>query len=384
VSTALEKPAQSEPKTMIPVTKPTLPPYADVEPQIREIFETGLITNGKYVRAFEEKACAFLGARRVVSAPSCTAGLMALLSTLPTGSEVIIPAFTFSATYQALLWNHLRPVLVDCNESCNIDVTQIEPAVTERTSAILAVHMYGTATDIEVLQDIASRNQLPLFYDAAHAFGARYKGRYLGTFGAAEVFSLGPTKTLPIGEGALLAFQDETLAERVRLICNHGQPSNSLDSVVKSFNGRLEEINAAIGIRLLDDVDRWVGRRQELARAYYDLLHDVPGITFPEVPPHATSTYKDFCVFVDESHYGMNRDALLDFLAAAGVQTKRYFHPPIHHLTVARSEFAGVRLPNTELKSSRVLALPMYSHMPVTEVEYVCDAVRAGHGGALS
>lgn len=241
---------------VIPVTKPTLPEYSEVEPMLREIIETGLITNGKFVRAFEERARQYLGVRRVVSAPSCSTGLMALLSTLPPDSEVIMPAFTFSATYQALLWNNLRAVLVDCNESCNLDAGRVEEVITSRTSAILAVHMYGTATDVEDLQDIASRRGLPLFYDAAHAFGAKYRGRYLGSFGTAEVFSLGPTKTLPVGEGALISFSDDTLAEKVRLVCNHGQPPNSLDSTVKSFNGRLEEIDAAIGLRLLDDVDR--------------------------------------------------------------------------------------------------------------------------------
>jgi dTDP-4-amino-4,6-dideoxygalactose transaminase len=360
---------------MIPVTKPTLPPYEEIEPMIREIVTSGVITNNKYVRAFEEKAAQYLSVRCVVSAPSCSLGLVALLSTLPPGSEVVMPAFTFSATYQALLWNGLKAVLVDCNDSCNLDVTQVERALTPKTAAIVAVHMYGTATDLEELEAIAKRHRLQLYFDAAHGFGAKYRGRQVGGFGDAEVFSCGPTKTLPIGEGGLIATNDEDLARRVRSVCNHGQPPNSLDSLVKSFNGRLEEINAALGVRVIDDVDHWVERRQTLAKMYFERLGDLPGLTFPVVPPHAVSTYKDFCIFVDKDQFGLDRDELLEALATRGVQTKRYFFPPIHQLTVARNQFADVQLPQTEFKSSRVLALPMYSHMPFEEVDYVCRGV---------
>ncbi len=364
---------------MIPITKPTLPPYDEVEPLIREIYTSGMITNGKYVRAFEEKAAAFLGVKHVVATPSCSMGLLILLSTLPAGSEIVMPAFTFSATYQALLWNGFTARLVDCNESCNIDVAQVEQAVTPNTAAILAVHMYGTATDVEELEVIARQRNLPLFVDAAHGFGAKYKGRYLGGFGSAEVFSLGPTKTLPVGEGGLITTNDENLAMRVRSVCNHGQPPNSMDSTVKSLNGRMEEINAAIGIRVLDDVDHWVARRQELAAIYYNQLADIGGLTFPVVPKYALSSYKDFCIFVDPERFGMDRDQLMARLDKEDIQTKRYFYPPIHKLTVARGHFEGALLPKTELKSSRVLALPMYSHMPIDEVSHVCQSILTAH-----
>lgn len=368
---------------MIPITKPTLPPYDKVEPLIREIYSSGMITNGKYVHEFEQKVAAYLGVKYVVAAPSCTMGLLVLLSTLPAESEIVMPAFTFSATYQALLWNGFTARLVDCNESCNIDVTQVEKAITPKTTAILAVHMYGTATDVEELEAIARRHNLSLFFDAAHGFGAKYKGRYLGGFGNAEVFSLGPTKTLPVGEGGLITTNDENLAMRVRLACNHGQPSNSLDSTVKSLNGRMEEINAAIGICVLDDVDKWIVRRQELAALYYNQL-DLPGLTYPVVPEYALSSYKDFCVFVDPEQFGMDRDQLMARLDKDDIQTKRYFYPPIHKLTVARGHFEGTALPKTEFKSGRVLALPMYSHLSFDEVSYICQSVSKAHREANS
>jgi len=302
-------------------------------------------------------------------------GLMATLSLLPPRSRIIMPAFTFSATYQAALWNGLSTTLVECDDTCNIDPAEVEKVVTPDTKAIVAVHMYGTPANVDQLEQIARRHELLLFFDAAHAFGSLYKGRPLGGGGDAEVFSLGPTKTLPVGEGGIVSTNREELAMRIRTVCNHGQPEGSLDSMVRSFNGRLEEINAIIGSRALRDVEKNVIRRNELAFRYRRKLEGIPGISFPSVPEDCRSTFKDYCVFVDEGAFGMNRDRLMEVLAAKGIQTKRYFHPPVHQLTVAEKEFAGVRLPRTEWKSSHVLALPLYSHMPFEDVDVVCREI---------
>lgn len=360
---------------MIPVTKPTLPPYELMEAQFREIFAAGQITNGKYVRLFEEQAATYLKVEHAVAAPNASIGLMVVLSTLPPGSEVILPAFTFSATYQALVWNDLKPLLVDCDDSCNIDVRHAEASVTSRTSAILAVHMYGTPADVEGLEALAGRKKMRLFFDSAHGFGAKHKDRYVGGFGDAEVFSLGPTKTMPVGEGALITTRDGDFAARIRKACNHGQRPGTLDCEVKSVNGRLQEINGVVGLHLLKEVEKNVIRRNEVAARYKERLAGVPGLSFPFVPPTARSTYKDFCVFVDPNTFGITRDELSARLARREIQTKPYFYPPIHQLAVAREEFRGVSLPRTERLSRSVLALPLYSHMPFEEVEVVCRGI---------
>ncbi|MDP7478462.1 MAG: DegT/DnrJ/EryC1/StrS family aminotransferase [Vicinamibacterales bacterium] len=360
---------------MIPLTKPTLPPYEAVEAQFREIFETGQITNGKYVREFEREAARYLGVDRAVSAPNATLGLIVLLSTLPPGSEVIMPAFTFSATYQAAVWNGLKTVLVDCDDACNADVAEVQKALTHQTSAIIAVHMYGTPADVDRLEALAQRAGVRLFFDAAHAFGARHKDRAVGRFGDAEVFSLGPTKTMPVGEGGLITTQDADLADRVRQICNHGQPPGTLDAVVKSLNGRLQEINGVVGLHLLRDFDRAIARRNEIALRYKERLEGVPGLSFPPLPKHVLSTFKDLCIFIYPDTFGQTRDDLAKELARREIQTKKYYYPPIHQLAVARAEFAGQAFPRTERLSSRVLALPLYAHMPFAEVDAVCDAV---------
>jgi dTDP-4-amino-4,6-dideoxygalactose transaminase len=360
---------------LIPLSKPTLPPYEAVEAQFRDIFETGQFTNGKYVREFEREAARYLGVDHAVSAPNATLGLIVLLSTLPPGSEVVMPAFTFSATYQAAVWNGLKTVLVDCDDACCADVVEVQKSLTRQTSAIIAVHMYGTPVDVDRLEAVARDAGVRLFFDAAHAFGARHKDRPVGRFGDAEVFSLGPTKTMPVGEGGLITTQDGDLADRVRQICNHGQPPGTLDAVVKSLNGRLQEMNGVVGLHLLRDFDRVLARRNEIAARYKERLASVPGLSFPPLPEQVVSTFKDLCIFVDPDTFGRTRDEVAAELAGREIQTKKYYYPPIHQLAVARAEFAGRSFPRTERLSSRVLALPLYAHMPFEEVDVVCDAV---------
>ena len=359
---------------MIPITKPTLPSYAELEDDLREIIGTGIITNGKYVAEFEQKASEYLDARYVVGVSSCTTGLILALSTLPKGSEVLMPGYTFSATYQAIKWNNLKPILADCDESCNIEPKDAKKKITKNTSAILAVHMYGTPCPIDELEEIARSSGIVLFFDAAHAFGSIYRKRYIGNFGKAEVFSLGPTKTLPCGEGGLIVTNDKEFADKMVLARNHGHTHNSLDCIVPGLNGRLQEISGAIGIHILKRMEQNVTRRNRLAHVYTEKLSKFPGVSFPVVPSDVRSTFKDYSIFIDKEEFGIDRDRLGDELLKRGIVTKQYFYPPIHNLTISSEEFKGLSLPNTLKKSRSVISLPLYSHMPEEEVNFICDA----------
>ncbi len=362
---------------MIPIMKPTLPPFEDVRGDFETIVKTGQLTLGPFVDAFEKKAAGYLGVKHVIGNPSATTGLMIAMSVLPSGSEVILPSYTFSATYQALRWCGLKAVPVDCDDRCLIDVDEARKAITPRTSAIVAVHMFGHAADIEALEALASERSIKLFFDAAHAFGAEWRGRKLGGFGDAEVFSLGPTKTMPTGEGGLITTNDDALAERLRLASNHGHPKGSLDCFVDGMNARLQEFNAAIGLKLLDTLDGWIARRNGLAGRYDSQLSTVPGVTLMTRAADVVSTVKDYSVFIDPAAFGRSRDELAEFLDARGIMTKKYYWPPIHMLAYAREEFASLSLPRTEFLASRALSLPLYSHMPTAEVDEVIAGVRA-------
>jgi len=360
----------------IPIMKPTLPSFNDVRANFEEIFRTGQLTLGPFVNKFEDEVARYCGVKHAIGCSCATSGLIALFSVLPKGTEVILPAFTFSATYQALRWNNLKAVPVDCDERCNIDPDEVSKALTSSTSAIVAVHCFGHAPEIDALQEIADRAGVPLFFDEAQGLGGEWKGRKLGSFGRAEDLSLGPTKTMPTGEGGIITTSDDALAERLRLVCNHGHPPGSLDCFFDGMNSRMQEINAVIGLKLLESLEKWVARRNELADHYDEQLSKVRGIQIIHRAKYVKSTIKDYAIFIMPDEYGCDRDHLAFELEQRGIMTKKYYWPPVHKLSFA-TELKDVVCLRTEDLSMRTLSLPLYSHMPIEEIDEVCEAIRA-------
>ena len=181
---------------------------------------------------------------------------------------------------------------------------------------------------------------------------------------------------MPTGEGGLITTNDDALADRLRMASNHGHPPGTLDCFFDGMNARLQELNAAIGIKLLDTLDGWITRRNELAATYDARLKPVGGVAPMTRAADVRSTIKDYSVLIDPDGFGRNRDELADFLHDRGIMTKKYYWPPVHLLSFAQEEFSGVKLPRTEFLASRALSLPLYSHMPIAEVEEVAAAVK--------
>ncbi|HLY18363.1 MAG TPA: DegT/DnrJ/EryC1/StrS family aminotransferase [Bryobacteraceae bacterium] len=220
---------------------PTLPPLARIVTEYREFYHQGLITNGKLVERLEAAVCERLGVRHCVAVSSCTSGLMLVMKAFGLRGEVILPSFTFFATGHAVLWNGLTPVFADCDrQTWNIDPRAVERAITPQTAAILAVHLYGNPAAVTELEWIAGKHGIPLLFDAAHAFGASYKGQSVGQFGDAEVFSLSPTKLLVAGEGGLVATNDALLAHKLRAGRNYGD-LGAYDPMLLGLNARMTE-----------------------------------------------------------------------------------------------------------------------------------------------
>lgn len=369
---------------MIPFIKPMLPGFDEVEKDFRRIFETGMLTSGEFVRKFEAECREYCGVPVALGTSSCTTGLMVVLNILPKGSEVIFPAYTFSATYQGIKWNGLKGVPVDCDRSCNIDPREVEKAITPRTSAIVAVHMFGQPARVQELEALAKKHGLLLFFDAAHGFGAEYHGKKAGGFGDAEIFSLGPTKTLPVGEGGIITTRSKELGEKFHYILNHGHGGKSLDSVYDGLNGRLQEFNGVLGLHLLPQMDAVIDKRNAIAQKYLQQLQGIDGIAFPEKYPDVKSTYKDFVIFIDPDVFGKTRDEVSDALLAKGIVTKKYYYPPAHLQTAYRNEFPPVKVPLSEDLSAKALALPLYPSITDLEIREVCVAISASRRPALS
>jgi dTDP-4-amino-4,6-dideoxygalactose transaminase len=293
---------------------------------------------------------------------------------------VVLPSFTFAATAHAVAWNQLRPVFADIDpETLTLSPMSAETALGVRTSAILATHTFGTPCAAEKLSAVARNAGIRLFFDAAHAFGSKRAGTPVGGFGDAEVFSLSPTKVLVAAEGGLIATNHDLLAERCRIGRDYANPGD-YDCLFVGLNARMSEVHAAIALASFEDLENRIDRRNELAGMYIRALGDVPGIAFPAVAQADRSTYKDFTILVEASEFGIDAAELAEALRAEGIQTKRYYAPPVHTMQAYRSH-AGKngQLPVTEAIVQRVLTLPLWSSMDGPELLRVADAVRRIH-----
>jgi len=343
-----------------------------------DIVASGALTNGRYVAELERRAAEYLGVRHCIAVSSCTSGLMLLLRASELSGDVIVPSFTFAATAHAVAWAGLRPVFADIDpQTLTLSPRSVMRATGVRAAAILATHTYGTPADVEGLDDIARRNGIRLFFDAAHAFGSLHGGRHVGTFGDAEVFSLSPTKVLVAAEGGIIATQNDVLAERCRIGRDYGNPGD-YDCRFIGLNARMSELHAAVALASLDDIEDRIRDRNALADHYGSALGTVPGITLPVVPPDDRSTYKDFTVLVDPEAFGTDARTLASALAAEGIETRRYYDPPVHRMRAYERLAASTNgsLATTDYASRRVLCLPLWSGMSDEDVDRVCEAIQ--------
>ena len=348
----------------LPLVRPTVPDGTAIAADLEAILASRILTNGPTVRRFEAACAERLGVAHCVAVASCTAGLMLVLKTSGVDGEVVVPSFTFAATAHAAVWNGLTPVFADIDpSSLTLSADAAAAVITDRTTAVIATHLYGAPCDTDALEQLARERDLRLFFDAAHAFGSLRDGVPVGRSGDAEVFSLSPTKLLVAGEGGMVATNDDDLAERLRIGRDYGNPGD-YDCRFTGLNARMSEIHAAIGLASLATLDDRIRRRNDLAAAYRDALRDVPGISFPLLREADYSTFKDFTVLVDPALFGLDAVALATALDREGIDTRRYYAPPVHATHAYRAWDPGPgALPNTEAAAARCLTLPMWEGM---------------------
>ncbi len=361
--------------------RPTLPPYEEVAADVAGLFETGMLTAGPHAVEFERRLGEHLGVEQVVAVSSCTIGLVLACQALDLTGEVIVPSFTFMATVHPLAWNGVKPVFVDIDtETWNVDPVQVEKAITNNTSGIVAVHLLGTPAAVEELEEVAARHGLKLLFDAAHGFGALHQGTPLGRYGDVEVFSATPTKVLSAVEGGIVATNDAEIARRVRVARNYGNPGD-YGSEFPGLNARMPEFNALVGMKSLEILEKNVSRRQEIAVTYKARIGVLPGTAFQRIDEGDRSSFKEFSLLIDASEFGIDRAVLARALAAEGIDSRFYYDPPVHRHE-AYGDSAASDLPVTEVVAASTITIPIYSHMDDQTVDRVCAAVERAHAHA--
>lgn len=368
--------------TTITVTSPLLPNLDDFYQELKRIWDSKWITNnGSFHKQLEKALAEYLKVPFISLFTNGTLPLITALQTLQIKGEVITTPYSFVATTHALWWNNITPVFVDIDPATgNIDPEKIEAAITERTTAIMPVHVYGTPCDTQRIKEIAERHKLKVIYDAAHAFGVEVNGKSVLTEGDMSTLSFHATKVYNTVEGGAIVMHDAETKKKIDYLKNFGF-ENEISVVAPGINSKMDEIRSAYGLLNLKQVDAAIERRHRITMKYRDVLRDVEGISFFEDMPGVRHNYGYFPVFVDEKAYGMSRDALYNKMKERNILGRRYFYPLISTFETY-ADFPSSRpenLPNAHKMADSVICLPLYADLSEHEVERVLDCIRIGH-----
>ncbi len=270
----------------LPIIRPTLPALEDVWNTVQESYNSGSVTVGKVVARFEAEVCCFCNVSHAVAMSNCTSGLMLSLAAMgfPQAAEVIVPSFTFAATVQAILWNRLSPVYVDCLPgTMTLDPAEVRRAIGPKTVAIVPVIIYGIPPDVDELEEISLSHCLPLVFDSAQGLGSTYRGRPVGGFGLCEVFSLSPTKVITAIEGGMVTTNNSALAEKLRSMRDYGKGPDGEDMLYNGLSARMSELHAAVGLLSLRNAENLIASRLSLIHRYRNRTQKPPRMSRPGI-----------------------------------------------------------------------------------------------------
>ena len=361
---------------IINVTRASLPPLSEYEELLQHIWDTAWLTNmGEYHEALRAKLQAYLKVGSVQLFVNGHSALEFLLQAMDLHGEVITTPFSFASTTHAIVRNGLTPVFCDINmKDYTIDVDQLESLITERTSAIVPVHVYGNVCDVQRIQEIADRHQLKVIYDAAHTFGEELNGQGIGTFGDASMFSFHATKVFNSIEGGAVTTGKENpeLMEKLYELKNFGILGQEEVASVGG-NGKMNEFAAAMGLCNLRHVDEYIAKRKIVYERYRAHLAGVPGILFPEIQDGVKSNYAYMPVRFHAYKY--TRDEIFDRLKAENIRARKYFYPCINAYSCYQDRYDAKDTPNALLVSQEILTLPMYPDLALEDVDRICSII---------
>lgn len=346
---------------------------------VDQIFERRWFTNdGCVVKELESKLRSFLGVKHCIAVCNATVGLQLAFHALNLSGEVILPSFTFVATPHAAHWERLTPVFADVNPvDHTICPRSVESLITDKTSAIVGVHLWGNPCDTEAIEALAQDRGLAVVYDAAHAFACAGRGQMIGNFGDCEVFSFHATKFFNTFEGGAIATNNDELAERLSLMKNFGFAG--MDKVVHlGTNAKMPEICAAMGLSVFSCLDQLRDKNQYNHNLYRAHLEGVSGLRLLTYDHLQQTNWQYVVIEIDEKQFGESRDDVIHRLHAANIRARRYFYPGCHRMepygSMARNR--DLVLPHTEMLCRRVICLPTGTAIDELDIDRVCKVIR--------
>lgn len=362
------------------VTRPLLPNLSSLETHLNDIWESKWLTNmGSKHNELENKLKDVLKVPNVSLFNNGTIALLVAIKALdlPYGSEVITTPFTFAATPHCITWNGLKPVFCDIEpNTMTIDANKIESLITPNTSAILGVHVYGFPCDVEKIEKIAKKHNLKVIYDAAHAFSTEINGKGIGTFGDITMFSFHATKLYNTIEGGCLTFNNPNLVRKIYNLRNFGIQSEELVEEV-GINGKLNEIQAAVGLENLKLYKAEQEKRKQVKAFYDENLSKIKGIRIPKMPENVTNSYQYYLIVIEDD-YPISRNELYEKFKAKNILTRKYFYPACSDYECYKNDLA-VKLADLSVVNDlkhKVLCLPYYGALTNEELNIICEVIK--------
>ncbi len=361
------------------ITRPLLPEINQMSQMLKEIWQTRQLTNkGIMHKKLEERLINYLEVPYLSLFNNGTIALIVGCQALRLSGEVVTTPFTFPATVHVLSWNNVKPIFCDIEENTfGIDPQKIESLITPQTTAILAVHVFGIPCNISGIEDVAKKYGLKVVYDAAHAFGTKVDGKSIGNFGDLTMFSFHATKLFHTAEGGALTFRDSNLKSRVEFLKNFGI-KNEEEVVMPGINGKMNEIQAAIGLLVIEMVEDELKKREKLFATYRQCLKDVDGIKLIDYPENVLPGFQ-YCVLrINEKEFGISRDELYSRLKKFNIFTRKYFYPlcsdyPCYKYLPSASK-ANLPVANQVVKET--LSVPFYGELSEDDVFRICEIIK--------
>lgn len=359
------------------VTQPYLPPLEEFTPYLEQIWENKWLTNGgPFHQQLEKELAEYLGVEHLSLFTNGTIALLTALQVLRITGEVITTPYSFVATAHSLLWNGLRPVFVDIDPiTCNMAPDKIEQAITPHTTAIMPVHCYGTPCNVERIQQIADTYGLKVIYDAAHAFGVKYKGESLLLHGDLSVLSFHATKVYNTFEGGAIVSPNAKTKQRIDFLKNFGF-ADEITVMAPGINGKMSEINAAFGLLQLKHIDNVIEKRKVIDTFYRKSFNGVKGITSLTEPADTKRTFSYFPILVGDE-YPISRDDLYIKLKKHNIYSRRYFFPLISEMPMYRGlpSTNKTNLLSAHMIAQQVLCLPIYPDLSIQDQKTILDLI---------